>query len=201
MAEYLVPKNTKVLKHTAQEFGAPACYLLDTGNVSEIPASVQQITSEHPELDCLISHAGVQRPLRILQDENFLARTDEEIGINIRGPMHLALALLTHLRFKSNATSIVNGFSVLGFIPTSVVNPVYNGTKAWLHFWNMNLGTRLLKNGGNRTALSIEDFKGGVSKKKENGGWGEIITAGQGDKTVEKWPGVFGEIYDKPVNA
>ncbi|KJZ72683.1 hypothetical protein HIM_07875 [Hirsutella minnesotensis 3608] len=29
------------------------------------------------------------------------------------------------------------------FVPLSIINPVYNGTKAWLHSWSMNLRTQL----------------------------------------------------------
>ena len=34
---------------------------------------------------------------------------------------------------------IMNVSSVLGFMPISTINPVYNATKAWMHFWSVNL--------------------------------------------------------------
>jgi short-subunit dehydrogenase involved in D-alanine esterification of teichoic acids len=37
----------------------------------------------------------------------------------------------------------MNVSSVLGFNPFSVINPVYNGTKAWLHMFSTNLRTQL----------------------------------------------------------
>lgn len=94
-----------------------------------------QITTEHPDLDCLVNNAGVQRPLDItkLPATEFLSKANQEIDINIRGPMHLALGLLAHFRTRPRAT-IINVSSVLGFVPFSVINPVYNATKAWMHF-------------------------------------------------------------------
>ncbi|KAK0266351.1 hypothetical protein LTR48_003761 [Friedmanniomyces endolithicus] len=119
-------------------------YVLDTGNISAIPAFIKEITDAHPELDCLVNNAGVQRPLNVneMSAEDFTQKADQEIAINIQGPMHLAVGLLPHFRTKSGAV-IMNVSSVLGFIPTSVINPVYNGTKAWVHFWSMNLRTQL----------------------------------------------------------
>lgn len=130
------------LKNTSKEIGASGYYVLDTGDTQSIPAFVRKITTEHPELDCVVNNAGVQRPLDIVKDGDFLQKADEEININIHGPMHLTMNLLPHLQKQRNA-AIVNISSVLGFVPFSVINPVYNGTKAWLHFWSMNLRTQL----------------------------------------------------------
>ena len=149
LSKYLISKGKKVLiagrtestlQSTAREIGAAAYYVLDTGAISDIPRFVQTVTAEHPELDCLVNNAGVQRPLEVLKQDadDFLSKADNEININIRGPMHLAVGLLPHLKSKPHAL-VVNVSSVLGFVPFSIINPVYNGTKAWLHFWSMNL--------------------------------------------------------------
>ena len=37
----------------------------------------------------------------------------------------------------------MNVSSVLGYLPTSVINPVYNGTKAFMHAWTTNMRTQL----------------------------------------------------------
>ncbi|RKU39904.1 hypothetical protein DL546_001069 [Coniochaeta pulveracea] len=157
LAEYLISQNKKVLlagrtesklASTAQEIGAAGYYVLDTGKTDSIPDFIRKVTSDHPELDCLVNNAGVQRSLKIVEMEpsDFLSKADQEIDINIRGPMHLTLGLLPHFKTKEFAT-IINISSVLGYIPFSVINPVYNGTKAWLHFWSMNLRTQLAQAG------------------------------------------------------
>ena len=123
------------LQSASKEIGAAAYYVLDTGDVASIPGFVQKLISEHPDIDCIVNNAGVQRPLDVNDDDpaEFAKKADQEVDINIRGPMHLTLHLLKHFKSKPNAL-IVNVSSVLGFVPFSVINPVYCGTKAWMHF-------------------------------------------------------------------
>ena len=100
-------------------------YVLDTSRVSDIAGFIQQVTKDHPQLDCLVNNAGVQRPLDVnsMGAEDFLQKADSEIATNVTGPMHLAVELLHHFKQKPGAV-IMNVSSVLGYIPTSVINPV-----------------------------------------------------------------------------
>lgn len=227
MAQYFVSKGKKVLiagrteanlQSAAEEIGAAGYYVLDTGKSAQIPSFIERITAEHPDLDCLVNNAGVQRPLEVVKDDDFLPKADQEIDINIRGPMHLTLTLLPHLQAKP-AALVVNVSSVLGFIPFAVVNPVYNGTKAWLHFWSMNLRAQLRAAGSgvrvveiappmvatdlhrersdpddnkkdrNPGTLSVDEFMNEVSGKLERGD--EMITAGLGNEIVDRWYDAF----------
>ncbi|KAL4931953.1 putative short-chain dehydrogenases/reductase [Aspergillus undulatus] len=158
IATYLLSKGKKViiagrtestLRQTAQEIGAADSYVLDTGDISQIPTFVQKVTTKYPDLDCLINNAGVQRPLSVLNDDptEFLAKADQEININVRGPMHLTLGLLEHFKSHPHGATIMNVSSILAFVPFSIQNPVYNGTKAWLHFWSMTLRSQLSRGG------------------------------------------------------
>jgi short-subunit dehydrogenase involved in D-alanine esterification of teichoic acids len=106
------------LQSASKEIGAAAYYVLDTGDVASIPSFIKKITSEHPDLDCLVNNAGVQRPLDVnkMSASEFGEKADQEIDINIRGPMHLTLHLLPHLKTKPNPL-IVNISSILGFVP------------------------------------------------------------------------------------
>ncbi|CAI6337155.1 unnamed protein product [Periconia digitata] len=222
----IVGRTESNLKTTAKEIGAAAYYVLDTGNVSSIPTFVERIVSEHPEVDCLINNAGVQRPLYVNKDDpaEFLSKADQEIDINIRGPMHLALGLLKHFKSKPNSL-IVNVSSILGFIPFSVINPVYNGTKAWLHFWTMNLRKQLEdtnvkvielappqvetdlhreredpddnKKHKSPSALSVDEFVDEVMGKWKKGD--VTITAGPGNKMIDSWEESMGSVYRKMV--
>lgn len=49
----------------------------------------------------------------------------------------------------------MNVSSVLGYIPFSLQNPVYNGTKAFVHFHTMNLRTQLEQAGENIKVVEI----------------------------------------------
>lgn len=233
MAEYFISKGKKViicgrteanLKITQKEFKCAGYYVLDTGNTSKIPAFIEQLTAEHPDLDCLVNNAGVQRPLQVLRDDpaDFLARADSEIDVNVRGPMHLAVGLLPHLRGKP-AALVVNVSSVLGFVPFSILNPVYNGTKAWLHFWTMALRVQLRGTGvrvvevappqvgtdlhreredpddnkkhKSPVSLTVEEFMDEVALKLERGD--ETFSAGIGQEMVDQWYESFGGRFDQ----
>ncbi|KAF2621400.1 NAD(P)-binding protein [Macroventuria anomochaeta] len=131
------------LKDSAKEIGATAYYcsvtaictfvryVLNTGDVASIPDFVKKITKEHPDLDCLSNNAGVQRPLDVndMETSEFTQKADQGIDINIRGPMHLALHLLPHLKSKP-AALIVNVSSVLGFVPFSIIKPCLQRDKS-----------------------------------------------------------------------
>jgi short-subunit dehydrogenase involved in D-alanine esterification of teichoic acids len=146
MAQYIVSLGKKAiivgrteskLKEACQTLGhGTTYYVLDMGDIPSIKSFVEKVVKEHPDADCLINNAGVQKPLDV--NEFDLSSADQEIDINIRGPMHLTIALLSYFKTKKSAT-IINVSSILGYIPFSIVNPVYNGTKAWVHFWTMNL--------------------------------------------------------------
>lgn len=236
MAEYLLNKGKKViivgrtdskLESAAQKLGkGTSYYTLDTGSIARIAPFVDRLVKDHPETDCLINNAGIQRPLSITKDFS-LEKADQEIDINIRGPMHLTIALLPHFRSKSHGAVIMNVSSLLGYIPISIINPVYNGTKAWLHMWSMNLRTQLAQDEGTKNIKVVEIAPPTVAtdlhreredpddnKKEKNSnslnveefmqelvrGWEadeEVIGAGMNQKVVQRWYGEFGPDYEK----
>jgi len=228
----LVGRTGEKAETTAKEIGALDSYELDTGEISEIPDFVAMVIKDHPEVDCLINNAGVQRPFQVLgPDYGFdLDKADQEIDINIRGPMHLTLGFLKHFNSLENGGVIMNVSSVLGFNPTSVVNPVYNGTKAWLHFFSTNIRTQLQQAGSKVKVVEIvpptvetdlhRERKDPDDNKKSKGnksamsvdefiadveaGWKEdkdTIPAGPAKAVVAKWFDAYGEGYQKAVGG
>lgn len=240
IAQDLLKKGKKVLlagrtesslKETTKDIGATGYYVLDTGKTESIPDIIAKITTDHPDLDCLINNAGVQRPFQVFgPDYGFdLSEADQEIDINIRGPMHLSLGLMDHFSKKDKAV-IMNVSSVLGFVPFSVINPVYNGTKAWVHFFTTNLRTQLAQSDKGKHIKVVEIAPPSVEtdlhrdrtdpddNKKEKGasalsleefmeevnkGWEEnadTISAGMGKEIVKDWEESLGSRYRKMVN-
>jgi short-subunit dehydrogenase involved in D-alanine esterification of teichoic acids len=237
MAEALIAMGKSViiagrteagLKKTAAEIGAKAYFVLDVSNISAISGFVKNIVSQYPELDCVINNAGVQRPFQILgPDYDFdLTHADQEIDTNIRGPMHLCVGLVPHFNSLPNGGVIMNVSSVLGYNPFSLVNPVYNGTKAWVHFFTMNLRSQLRQAGSKIKVVEIvpptvetalhRERKDPNDNKKSSGnasalsvpefmeqiqeGWKsdkDTCPAGMGHELVEKWYGAYGEAYTK----
>jgi short-subunit dehydrogenase involved in D-alanine esterification of teichoic acids len=226
----LAGRTEESLKSTTSEIGAAGYYLLDVGNTSSLSGFVSKITSEHPELDCIINNAGVQRPFQIFgPDYDFdLQKADQEIDIDIRGPMHLSVLLIReHFDKKENGGVVMNVSSVLGFVPFSVVNPVYNGAKAWLHFFTTNLRTQVKQAGKDKIRI-VEIVPPAVESdlhrervdpddnKRHKGnkialtqeefmdevrkGWEEgqeTITAGPGNEIVSQWNSTMGARYEK----
>ncbi|WRT68178.1 uncharacterized protein IL334_005153 [Kwoniella shivajii] len=220
---FIAGRTEESLVKTAKEIDATGYYVLDTGDIPSISSFVSKIISEHPDLDCLINNAGVQRPLQVLgPDYEFsLDSADQEIDINVRGPLHLSVKLIQdHFSKLPDGAVIMNVSSVLGFVPFSVINPVYNATKAWVHFYTTNLRQQLAradskikivevvppqvesdlhrdrsdpddnKKKSGASALSIEEFMNDVSR-----GWEaneDTVSAGPGIGMTKLWDDVFG---------
>lgn len=235
MAETLIAMGKSVilagrteasLKKTAEEIGAKAYFVLDVSKISTMAAFVEDITSKYPELDCVINNAGVQRPFQILgPDYGFdLDKADQEIDTNIRGPMYLCVLLVPHFNKQPNGGVIMNVSSVLGYNPFSIVNPVYNGTKAWVHFFSMNMRTQLRDAGSKIKVVEIvpptvetalhRERKDPDDNKRAHGnlktlsvtefmdqvkeGWEsnkDVCPAGLGHDLVDKWYKAYGESY------
>ena len=106
------------------------------------------------------------------------------------------------------------------------MNPVYNGTKAWLHFFTMNLRTQLKdtnvrvveivppmvgtdlhrerqdpddnKREKNSAALSVEEFMNDIIKDWQTGK--DVLSAGMGQNVVDRWYKEFGTEYHKAAS-
>ncbi|KJX99116.1 short-chain dehydrogenase like protein [Zymoseptoria brevis] len=237
MAESLIAQGKSViiagrtestLKQTASEIGAKDYFVIDVSDISAIGPFVKNIIRKHPDLDCVINNAGVQRPFQILgPNYDFdLSKADQEIDTNIRAPLHMCVELVPHLNSLPNGGVIMNISSILGYNPTSLINPVYNGSKAWVAFFTTNLRSQLKQAGSKikvveivppsvETALHRERQDPDDNKRSKGNqsaltieefmkdveqGWREDrdrVSAGPGKELVEKWEGTFGEAYAK----
>ena len=108
----------------------------------DIPAFVDDIVEAHSDVDCLINSAVIQRPFDRGTGLD-LAKVEQEIDINIRGPVHLAVQLFSHLKTCPNSSVIMDVSKPLSFVPNNIIKLAYNGTKAFLHFRTMDLRTQL----------------------------------------------------------
>ncbi|MCJ1332805.1 hypothetical protein MMC10_009499 [Thelotrema lepadinum] len=221
----LVGRTESKLAEASKTLHNAPYYVLDTSSIPSIAPFAKKIISGHPDVDCLINNAGVQRPLQFSSFD--LEKADTEIDTNIRGPMHLAVSFLPHFKTKKAAT-IVNVSSVLGFVPFSIINPVYNGTKAFVHFHTMNMRTQLRKDApgitvveiappavgtdlhreredpddnkeGKGGSLSLEEFMGDIVPQWKRGE--TFITAGPGHQVAGMWYEGMGKKYERPDQA
>ena len=166
MAESLIAKEKKVilvgrteknLAQTAKEIGAIDYFVLDVSDTGAIKPFIKRVLDKHPDLDCLINNAGVQKPLVVASKEySFdLGQADQEIAINISAPLHLSIGLTEHFNGLKDGACIINVGSVLGWLPAPPLTPNYNGCKAWVHAFSCNLRTQLAAAGSKIKVVEI----------------------------------------------
>ena len=120
----IVGRTEKTLAQTAKEIGAADYFVLDVAKTSSIKPFINDVLKKHPDLDCLINNAGVQKPFQVLGPEySFdLDQADQEIDINIRAPLHLCVGMIQHFNSLKDGAVIMNVGSVLGWNPSSIIS-------------------------------------------------------------------------------
>ena len=194
--------------------------MVDVGDIPSLPAFVEKVTKEAPEVDCLINNAGIQKPLNFEKGVD-LSAVNQEININIIGLVHLCALFIPHLKQKPHA-SIQNIGSGLAYVPIAAV-PVYCATKAFVKSFTLSLREQLRSTNISVVEISppmVEsdlhrDHENPDNNKKANSphtltqeewiaavekGWdagAKEIGAGMSEMLIGKWRGAFGELHDK----
>lgn len=96
--------------------------------------------AEYPELNVLINNAGIQLAADLTKPVA-VERLEEEVGINLVAPIHLASLLTGNFASKKRA-AIINVSSGLAFVPIAFM-PVYCATKAAVHSFTVSLRRQL----------------------------------------------------------
>jgi uncharacterized oxidoreductase len=118
---------------------------VDTTDPASIGATARQVVADHPDLDVLITMAGVMRVEDWRTSDGFLASAEEVVNTNLLGPIRLIAAFIEHLRGQPTAT-IITVSSGLAFVPLAVT-PSYNATKAAIHMLSESLRLQLTGTG------------------------------------------------------
>lgn len=126
---------------------------LDIDDLAALPAFASRVTSEHPDLDCVIVNAGIQRAINFSSPGTAapdLAAFDAELRTNYTAPVHLTAAFLPHLQSLASRdegapvpTTLVYISASLGLVPTLIRTPGYNASKAALHSFLTTLRAQL----------------------------------------------------------
>ncbi len=125
---------------------------IDTTDADSIDEASRAVVSEHPELNVLITMAGVMRAEDWSTPTGFLSTAEETVTTNILGPIRLIAAFIEHLRAQPDAT-IMTVSSGLAFAPLRVT-PTYNASKAAIHMLSESL--RLQFEGSSVSVLELE---------------------------------------------
>ncbi|GAA2954007.1 SDR family oxidoreductase [Microbacterium schleiferi] len=95
----------------------------------------------HPDLNVLVTMAGIMRVEDWTRAGGFVATAEEIITTNVLGPIRLIAAFIEHLQTRPDAT-IMTVSSGLAHAPLGVT-PSYNASKAAIHMLSESIRLQL----------------------------------------------------------
>ena len=126
-----------VLKEAQLKLPGLITFKCDLAEPGERVRLFEWVKKEHNDLSVLINNAGIQQWTNVAAPD-FYERSETEIEINIKAPVHLS-SLFIEL---SSLKTIVNVTSGLSFVPLVKV-AVYSATKAFFHSFTLSLREQL----------------------------------------------------------
>ncbi|MFF7329805.1 SDR family NAD(P)-dependent oxidoreductase [Streptomyces sp. NPDC008150] len=124
-------RRTELLERIAAEHPGIDTVRIDTTDPASITAAAKQVLAAHPDLNVLVTMAGVMRVEDWRHPESFLASAESTVTTNVLGPIRLIAAFVEHLQAQPDAT-IITVSSGLAFTPLKAT-PSYNASKAAIH--------------------------------------------------------------------
>lgn len=134
-------RRTELLAGIRAEHPAIDTVEIDTADPASIAAAASTVLATHPELNVLVTMAGIMRAEDWHTPEGFLASAEVTVTTNLLGPIRLIGAFVEHLQTRPQAT-IMTVSSGLAFAPLRVT-PSYNATKAAIHMLSESLRLQL----------------------------------------------------------
>lgn len=120
-------------------------HVCDVADPEDRRALVAFIAGRFPQLNVLVSNAGVQRDIDLTHGVEEFLSGDNEIRVNLEAPIVLS-AMLIPLLARNGEPALINVSSGLGFVPMANM-PVYCASKAGMHAFSMALRVQLGKLG------------------------------------------------------
>lgn len=130
-------RRTELLERIAAGHPGLDTVQIDTADPASIDAASQEVLAKHPDLNVLITMAGIMRIEDWRKPESFLASAESVVTTNVLGPIRLIAAFTGHLQAQPDAT-IITVSSGLAFTPLRVT-PSYNASKAAVHMLSESL--------------------------------------------------------------
>lgn len=114
---------------------------IDTTDPESIEAAAKQVLAAHPDLNVLVTMAGIMNVEDWHTPSGFLASAESVVTTNVLGPIRLIAAFVEHLQSRPDAT-IMTVSSGLAFTPYRIT-PSYNASKAAIHMLSESLRLQL----------------------------------------------------------
>jgi short-subunit dehydrogenase involved in D-alanine esterification of teichoic acids len=129
------------LEQTAREHPGLDTVQIDTTDAASIASAAKEVLARHPDLNVLVTMAGIMRVEDWHKPGSFLASAEAVIMTNVLGPIRLIAAFIEHLEAQPDAT-IMTVSSGTGFAPLKVT-PSYNASKAAIHMLSESIRLQL----------------------------------------------------------
>lgn len=113
----------------------------DVSNDDDVKLLYNWIKENFERLNIVVNNAGIQRQIDFKKGKLDLLKSEGEIDINFRAPIHIASYFIPIL-LKNNESAIINVSSGLGFVPLAIF-PIYSATKAAIHSFSVSLRHQL----------------------------------------------------------
>ncbi|WP_030226752.1 SDR family oxidoreductase [Streptomyces sp. NRRL WC-3626] len=134
-------RRTELLERIAAEHPGIDTVRIDTTDAASITAAAQQVLADHPDLNVLVTMAGVMHVEDWRDPASFLATAEATVTTNVLGPIRLIAAFVEHLRGRPDAT-LMTVSSGLAFAPLKAT-PSYNASKAAIHMLSESVRLQL----------------------------------------------------------
>ncbi|QMU19851.1 SDR family oxidoreductase [Gordonia rubripertincta] len=134
-------RRTELLEQIRTEHPDIDTVAIDTTDPDSIDDAAASVIADHPDLNVLVTMAGIMRTEDWSSSAGFLATAEATVTTNLLGPIRLIGAFIEHLQTRPHAT-IMTVSSGLAFTPLRVT-PTYNATKAAIHMLSESLRLQL----------------------------------------------------------
>lgn len=129
--------------------------VFDITDLDKISSFAEDITSRHPDLDCVVLNSGIQRGFDFTKPETVdLSVLELEFTTNYISYIHLTKAFLPHLQKQEKETSLIYTSSGLALVPL-VKRLNYCASKAALHHFILCLREQMKEGPGNVKVIEI----------------------------------------------
>lgn len=138
-------RRTDLLDRIAADHPGIDTVRIDTADPASIEAAAKQVLANHPDLNVVVTMAGIMRAEDWHRPATFLESAEATVTTNVLGPIRLIAAFIDHLRTRPDAT-IMTVSSGLAFTPLKVT-PSYNASKAAIHMLSESIRLQLADTG------------------------------------------------------
>lgn len=144
-------RSDQKLEQAKQKIPGLEIYQCDLSTEAGCIELAEWIKRNHPGLNVLVNNAALVHKTNFMEDDQSLAKAEQEIQTNLVAPVRLSKLLYPVINSNRDPV-IINITTGLAFVPRAVY-PIYNATKAALHSFTKVIRHQLA--GGNIKIIEV----------------------------------------------